>query len=350
MPELLDGQSVEIQGSAAKPYILKNIGGVYSCSCPSWRNQSQPIDRRSCKHLRMHLGDLAENTRLGQFSTQLPAKHPNAEPKATVAPQLLLAHSWDNEQDLTGWYMSEKLDGVRAHFTGERFLSRQGNEFLAPAWFLEGFPKTPLDGELWIGRKKFQQTVSIVRRQDAGDLWKRVLYVVFDSPAVGGTFENRLRAIRASGVEYAAPQIRVLYQAICDGTDNLRAELARVERVGGEGLMLRQPDSLYEAGRSSTLLKVKSFHDADAVVIGHQPGKGRHKGRLGALLVALANGTQFSVGTGFSDAQREKPPLIGSVITFRYQELTDGGVPRFPSFVRERRDVPSKQPGLLPLD
>ena len=113
--------------------------------------------------------------------------------------------------------------------------------------------------------------------------------------------------------------------------------------------MLRQPDSLYEAGRSSTLLKVKSFHDADAVVVGHQPGKGRHKGRLGALLVALANDTQFSVGTGFSDAQRGKPPLIGTVITFRYQEFTDGGVPRFPSFVRERRDVPSRQPSLLPL-
>jgi DNA ligase-1 len=141
----------------------------------------------------------------------------------------------------------------------------------------------------------------------------------------------------------------LLYQAVCDGTDSLRAELTRIEALGGEGLMLRQPDSLYEAGRSSTLLKVKTFHDADAVVIGHQPGKGRHKGRLGAVLVALANGTPFCVGTGFSDAQREKPPAIGSVITFRYQELTDGGVPRFPSFVRERRDVPSKQPGLLPL-
>lgn len=349
MPELLDGQSAEIQGSAAKPYTIKNIGGVYSCSCPAWKNQSRPIDRRSCKHLRSYLGDQAENIRLGLTQSELPAKRSIAEGKATVAPPLLLAHSWDNEQDLTGWFMSEKLDGVRAYWTGSGFVSRNGNQFFAPAWFTEGFPATPLDGELWIGRKKFQQTVSIVRRQDAGDLWKRVLYVVFDSPAVGGTFENRLRAIRASDVEYAAPQIRVLYQAICDGTDNLRAELARVERVGGEGLMLRQPDSLYETGRSSTLLKVKTFHDADAIVVAHLPGKGRHRGRLGALLVALANGTQFCVGTGFSDAQRKRPPVIGSTITFRYQELTDGGAPRFPSFVRERREVLAQQPGLLPL-
>jgi DNA ligase-1 len=349
MSELLDGQSVEIQGSAAKPYTIKNIGGVYSCTCPAWRHQSASIDRRSCKHLRSYVGDQAENIRLGQTQTASPAKQIVAEPNAAVAPLLLLAHSWDHEQDLTGWYMSEKLDGVRAYWTGSGFVSRNGNQFFAPTWFTEGFPTTPLDGELWIGRKKFQQTVSIVRRQDAGDLWKKVLYVVFDAPAAGGTFENRMKAIRESQVEYTALQLRVLYQSICEGTDSLRAELARVERVGGEGLMLRQPDSLYEAGRSSTLLKVKSFHDADAVVVGHQPGKGRHRGRLGALLVALANGTQFSVGTGFSDAHREKPPLIGSVITFRYQELTDGGVPRFPSFVRERRDVPSKQPGLLPL-
>jgi len=349
MNELVDGQSVEIQGSAAKPYTIKNVGGVYSCSCPAWKNQSRPIDRRSCKHLRRYLGDEAENTRLGLTQTAPSAKQIFAEPTAADAPQLLLAHSWDNEQDLTGWYMSEKLDGVRAYWTGSRFVSRNGNQFFAPAWFTDGFPPTPLDGELWIGRKKFQQTVSIVRRQNAGDLWKKVLYVVFDAPAAGGTFEDRMKAIRESQVESTTLQLRVLCQSICEGTGSLQAELARVESVGGEGLMLRQPDSLYEAGRSSTLLKVKSFHDADAVVIGHQPGKGRHKGRLGALKVALANGTQFFVGTGFSDAQREKPPLIGRVITFRYQELTDGGVPRFPSFVRERPDVPRRQPGLLPL-
>ena len=107
--------------------------------------------------------------------------------------------------------------------------------------------------------------------------------------------------------------------------------------------MLRQPGSRYEAGRSNTLLKVKTFHDAEATVLEHLPGAGRHKGRLGALLVALSNGKQFSVGTGFTDAQRGQPPAIGGVITFRYQELTDGGVPRFPSFVRIRTDQAAGQ-------
>jgi DNA ligase-1 len=111
--------------------------------------------------------------------------------------------------------------------------------------------------------------------------------------------------------------------------------------------MLREPGSSYVAGRSTTLLKVKTFHDAEARVIGHQPGNGRHQGRLGALLVELANGTQFAVGTGFTDRQREHPPTVGATITFRYQELTDRGVPRFPSFVRACTDQAAAQPGLL---
>jgi DNA ligase-1 len=343
MPDLADGQSVEMKGSGAKPYLLKNTGGVYSCTCPAWRNQSVAIDKRTCKHLRKYLGDEFESKRVaGDGAAALPPRKDEAEAES-LAPKLLLAESWDNERDLAGWYMSEKLDGVRAYWTGQHFLSRQGNKFLAPDWFTKGFPATPLDGELWIDRKTFQQTVSIVRRQDGGDHWKRVRYVVFDAPNESGHFEHRLKAIHGLGLNRHNAYVQVLEQAICAGTDSLRTELARIEALGGEGLMLRQPDSLYEFGRSATLLKVKTFHDAEAVVVGHQPGKGRHKGRLGALLVSLANGTQFAVGTGFSDAQRERPPAIGSMITFRYQELTDGGVPRFPSFVRERSDVPNKK-------
>ncbi|MCI0361803.1 MAG: DNA ligase, partial [Planctomycetaceae bacterium] len=296
---------------------------------------SLPIDRRTCKHLRQYRGEAAERERLGGVLAS-----PATQPAATkVAPPLLLAHPWDNEQDLTGWFMSEKLDGVRAYWDGGQFLSRQGNPLHAPTWFTQGLPKIPLDGELWIGRQQFQRTVSIVRRQDAGELWRQVLYVVFDAPHSGGPFEEHRRLMAKVAREDLCPFVRVLDQAVCDSTDSLRKELDRLVTLGGEGLMLRQPGSLYESGRSYTLLKVKRFHDADAVVIQHLPGAGRHKGRLGALLVQLPNGTQFSVGTGLTDAQREKPPAVGSVVTFRFQELTDGGVPRFPSFVRVRTDL-----------
>jgi DNA ligase-1 len=125
----------------------------------------------------------------------------------------------------------------------------------------------------------------------------------------------------------------------CGGLSHLTTELARVESLGGEGLMLRQPGSGYEVGRSLTLLKVKTFRDDEARVVEYLAGAGRHKGRLGALLVELADGTRFAVGTGFSDAERGSPPAVGSLITFRYQELSEGGVPRFPSYVGTRDDV-----------
>jgi DNA ligase-1 len=256
-----------------------------------------------------------------------------------AGPPLLLAERWDSAQDLTGWWLSEKLDGVRAYWDGKSLISRQGNHFHAPDWFLEGLPGITLDGELWIGRKSFQRTVGIVRRQDKTDLWKQVGYVAFDAPGVDEAFEGRLAAIRAHIERYRPPYLRAHEHSICTSLDHLRAELARIEALGGEGLMLRLPESRYEVGRSQTLLKVKSFSDAEARVLEHLKGAGRHKGRLGALLVELPDGTRFSVGTGFSDAERGAPPPIGSVITFRYQEFSDGGVPRFPSYVGVRRDL-----------
>ena len=199
----------------------------------------------------------------------------------------------------------------------------------------------PLDGELWIDRKAFQRTVSIVRRQDRSDHWKIVRYLVFDAPASGDKFEDRMEFLKDGTHSWQNEFVTIHEHSLCRNIAHLREELARIESLGGEGLMLRQPESKYAAGRSATLLKVKTFHDAEAVVMGHESGKGRHRGRLGALSVQLPDGTLFSVGTGLSDREREQPPAVGSVITFRYQELTDAGVPRFPSYVGIRTDAAS---------
>ena len=342
MADLQDGEFVEMKGSGARPYVLKNVGGVYSCSCPAWRNQSVTIERRTCKHLRKLRGDDAEDARIGS-DTPTPdrtaAEGAEGDEPEKAGPPLLLAERWDNAQDLTGWWMSEKLDGVRAYWDGQSLISRLGNRFHAPEWFLEGLPETPIDGELWIGRKAFQRTVGIVRRQDKNELWKEVRYVAFDAPGLDAPFEERLASIREHVERHRPPYLSAHEHAVCEGLDQLRAELARVESLGGEGLMLRQPGSRYEVGRSITLFKVKNFRDAEARVIEHLPGAGRHKGRLGALLVELTDGTRFSVGTGFSDAERGAPPPIGSAISFRYQELSEAGVPRFPSYVGVRVDV-----------
>ena len=344
MPDLADGESIEMKGSGAKPYVLKNTGGVYSCTCPAWRNQSVGIERRTCKHLRKLRGDAAEEARLGGALPAKPVKS-TADGEETAGPPLLLAETWDAAADLTGWWMSEKLDGVRAYWDGKQLVSRLGNLFHAPDWFLEGLPTVALDGELWIARKAFQRTVSIVRRQDKCDLWKEVRFLVFDVPAIKDPFERRLEFLADTLNRKPLPHVAHHPHDRCRGIDHLREELARVESLGGEGLMLRRPGSAYEVGRSATLLKVKTFKDAEATVVGHQAGAGKHKGRLGALLVRLADGKEFAVGTGLTDKEREAPPPVGSVISFRFQELSDAGIPRFPSYVGVRIDA---RPGLLP--
>jgi DNA ligase-1 len=295
--------------------------------------------------LRKLRGDAAEETRVGGALPQRPVRKPQSadgEGDPDSGPPLLLAESWDNAADLSGWWMSEKLDGVRAYWDGKQFLSRQGNIYYAPDWFIEGLPAVPLDGELWIDRKKFQRTVSIVRRQDKNDLWKEVRFLIFDAPSANGGFEERLAFLKNALAGGASKYAREHAHERCKSLDALRAELKRIEALGGEGLMLRQPGSKYVAGRSSTLLKVKTFHDAEAIIVGHQAGAGRHKGRMGALLVRLPDGADFAIGTGFSDKERENPPAIGATVTFRYQELSDGGVPRFPSWVGVRHDVSLK--------
>ena len=328
MPDIKDGEVVYVQGSAKKPYELKNVAGVYSCSCMSWRNQSLPIERRTCKHLKKYRGEQVEFARVGSP----PPK--TAKVKKKEKPPVLLAHVWENDIDLDGWWISEKLDGVRAYWDGEQFLSRNGNVYHAPDWFIASLPKEPLDGELWMARKSFQRTSGIVRRHDKSEQWREIKYRVFDVPAQANPFEERQKYLHEILVGQGS-HIDVLEQIQCRGLDHLRAELEKAEALGAEGLMLRQPASLYDVGRSNTLLKVKSFYDAEATIMEYTRGRGRHKGTVGALVcVDCETGVEFKVGTGLSDAVRRNPPAVGTKITYRFQELTDGGKPRFPSFVR----------------
>lgn len=345
--DIADGASVEVRGSSST-YKLTRQGNVYMCSCPAWRNQSAPIDGRTCKHLRAYRGDAVEVARIGANAGPAVAAKAAATASATprgaavkkdTAPPILLAHKWELDHDPAGWWMSEKLDGVRAYWDGEAFVSRLGNRFFAPDWFVADLPADTLDGELWVGRKLFSQTISIVRSGAGGAEWKRVEYVVFDAPNAAGSFEDRIAHAKRVLGSARTPHARCLEHVTCDGVDHLRAELARVEALGGEGLMLRRPGSPYEIGRSTSLLKVKTFHDTEARVIGHAAGGGKHKGKLGALVCELPSGARFNVGTGFSDAERLAPPAVGAVITVRYQELSEDGVPRFPIYVGERIDV-----------
>ena len=494
-PLLRDGASFLLQSASGSTYSLKNVGGVYSCSCASWRNQSRDPNYRSCKHLVQYRGAQDEALRINPggwenmpstterlllrfrpvttrttapspaavlsylkvparaeaatrvvlqrcsicFSdshnastctvstsnptmsvrpgnhviTMTKAKAPtkvgvdkNGHPHPPTAPEpvhnawtalmddnsplnedddklpvvevpqavvpvsdeeesesedsegklsVLLAHPWDWVSDPTGYMMSEKLDGVRAYWDGTNFRSRLDNVFAVPDWYLEGMPKEHLDGEFWMERGKFQETSGLVRRQDKSDLWRKIRYMVFDAPNAGGGFESRYLAIGSNIL--LNRHCERLNHLSCHSLADLQSELRHVEELGGEGLMLREPGSLYVRGRSTSLLKVKTFFDSEATVVGFRAGKGKHRGKIGALRVTipetvqltsgdgvrsgrktctLRRGVEFDVGTGLSDAQRASGPTgiqVGASITFRFQELTKKGIPRFPSFI-----------------
>jgi DNA ligase-1 len=167
--------------------------------------------------------------------------------------------------------------------------------------------------------------------------WQAVYYKVFDLPGAAGTFAERTERLkRLLGTAGTPSWLQAVAQV--RGTDQvaLQRQLRQLVKAGGEGVMLHRADALWAAGRSDNLFKLKPLPDEEGRVIGHLPGKGRHVGRLGALLLVTPSGQQFALGTGFTDAQRALPPAIGAVVTYRYRERTPAGLPRFASFLRVR--------------
>ena len=256
---------------------------------------------------------------------------------ASESPPLLLANTEHGQTDVALYLISEKLDGVRAFWDGQALRTRSGKPINAPAWFIENFPAHALDGELWIGRGQFDRLSGTVRRQIPDDAeWREVRYLVFELPQASGTFRQRAEALRQVVAKADLPWLQALEQFELGSRQALNNKLEEMVKAGGEGLMLHRADAQYTTGRSDVLLKMKLWHDAEATVIGHQPGKGKHLGRLGALRVRTEDGVEFMLGTGLSDADRQNPPPIGTIITFRYRELTPRGLPRFASFYRVR--------------
>jgi len=336
-----DGDVVEMQGSGKDPYKLKRQGSVYSCSCPAWRNQSQPINLRTCKHLRKLLGDAHEQTRIG--GSLVTKAGPTKNKVTAVAPALMLAEKWDESIDPTGYFMSEKLDGVRAYWDGTKFLSRLGNEFYPPAWFTKTFTKDKLDGELWMGRGKFQETVSIVRTHGLDKEWRAISYQIYDYPDTTMKVEDRIRRYLKLVKTINLPHVVAVDQTLCLGFDHLNKVLSNIEEEKGEGLILRVPGSLYEGHRSNNLLKVKSFLDGEAVVIGYEHGKGNRTGMVGALKVEGCGdfkGKKFAIGTGLTHKILKNPPTIGTKITFKYAKgaLSEDGLPKPAVYVGEAVD------------
>lgn len=266
-----------------------------------------------------------------------------AEPK----PALMLANVYHPGVQLQDYWVSEKYDGVRGFWDGDKLLTRGGEKIAAPAWFTAGWPKVALDGELWAGRGQFSKAVSTVRQQNAGPTtdadWRGMRFMVFDLPAHGGPFTDRITPLQKVVRDIDQPWVQAVAQSRITSHTALQALLQKTVKLGGEGLMLHRGDAPYKGLRNDDLLKVKTHDDAEARVVAHIPGKGKYAGQLGALLVELPAvpgqpTRRFKLGTGFSDAQRQDPPAVGALVTYRFRGLNDSGIPRFASFMRVRTD------------
>jgi DNA ligase-1 len=252
-------------------------------------------------------------------------------------PDILLANNYSDQIDPALYLVSEKLDGVRALWDGQQLRFRSGRIIHAPAWFVAGFPRHAMDGELWIGRHNFDRLSGTVRRQVPLDAeWREVCYQLYELPSGEGDFRQRLKTLQASVAQAAVPWLQVLAQSEVIDRAALQQRLDQVVQQGGEGLVLHRADAPWQTGRSNVLLKMKPQLDAEATVIAHEPGRGKFSGMLGALLVETELGVRFQLGSGLSDALRRNPPPIGSVVTFRYRDLTATGLPKFASFLRVR--------------
>lgn len=250
---------------------------------------------------------------------------------------LLLAQDAPRGIDPNGWLVSEKYDGVRAHWDGRVLRFRSGTAIAAPAWFTRRLPAQPLDGELWLDRGRFEALSGIVRRQMSDDAsWQSLRYLLFELPGGEGSFTARARRLEEIVRQVGWPQLVAVEQSAIESAAGLQQRLDQVLHAGGEGLMLHRADAPYHIGRSPALLKLKPQQDAEALVIGHVAGRGRHAGRMGALQVRTASGLEFLLGTGFSDSERAAAPPLGSWVSFSYRGLTSEGVQRFASFLRVR--------------
>lgn len=261
-----------------------------------------------------------------------------------VAPALMLANVYHAGTPVSDYWVSEKYDGVRAYWDGARLLTRGGERITPPDWFTAGWPKTPMDGELWAGRGQFSRAVSTVRQQRPDDTaWRAMRFMVFDLPAHPAPFSERISVLNGVVSQLDQPWVQAVAQSRVVSAQALRTQLASIVQQGGEGLMLHRGPSLYKGQRSDDLLKVKPHEDDEARVVGHVPGKGKYAGQVGALLVETPGtdgkpAQRFKLGSGLNDELRRHPPPVGSVVTYRFRGTTDSGIPRFATFMRQRED------------
>lgn len=297
---------------------------------------------------------------------------------------------------LSGYLASEKLDGIRAAWNGKMLHTRSGNIIKAPECFTKDFPPFALDGELWIGRRQFEEVLSVVSREYADEksacaAWASVGYHIFDvpfcekngaqimpvmlessapnsntksstpeskkpdsSPSTNAkparqtcTLQERLSILahyledigtkETSEKNARQTHLHIIAQERIDSAASLQKRLKELSDKGAEGIVLRYDSAPYQQGRTKHALKMKLYNDAECKVIAHNRGKGRLEGKMGSITCEQMIDSKllhFRIGSGFSDEMRASPPPIGAMITYRHYGFTKNGIPKFATFHR----------------
>ena len=264
----------------------------------------------------------------------------------------LLRLSEYKDQNISGWLASEKLDGVRAYWDGENLLSRQGKKLNAPLSFTKNFPKFALDGELYAKELKFEEIQSTVMDKLPNEkAWQRLKFHIFDVPEASGGLLARLEVLAKFLKNEPNHNLIIIKQIKMRDNAQFLKFTESIIAKGGEGAVVREPNAPYERKRSKNALKFKKFKDAECEVTAINKGSGKYANLAGSLTCKALGGKQgeekagepksgtiFKIGSGLSDEKRRNPPKIGSIITYKFQNLTSNGKPRFPIFLRVRED------------
>ena len=264
----------------------------------------------------------------------------------------LLRLSEYKDQNVSGWLASEKLDGVRAYWDGENLLSRQGKKLNAPLSFTKNFPKFALDGELYAKELKFEEIqASVMDKLPDEKAWSRLKFHIFDVPEASGGLLARLEVLAKFLKNEPNDNLIIIKQIKMRDNAQFLKFAESIIAKGGEGAVVRESNAPYERKRSKNALKFKKFKDSECEVIAVNKGSGKYANFAGSLTCKALGGkndkekagepkegTIFKIGSGLSDKNRQEPPKIGSIITYKFQNLTTNGKPRFPIFLRIRED------------
>lgn len=238
-----------------------------------------------------------------------------------------------DDQNISNWLMSEKLDGIRGYWDGKNLYTKNGNIIHTPKSFTKNFPPFALDGELWSKRDDFEFIQATVLDTIPSQNWNQITYNIFEVPNSDGDFTTRLSKAKEWFQNHPNHQVKFIEQIKCQDEDHLMNFLDTIVIYKGEGVIVKDPTKLYHTGRSEHILKVKKAFDMEGVITAHNL---RADGTLKSLVLRLHNGVTFNLGGGLSNQNRLTPPNIGQIVSFKYYGLTKNGKPKFASFLRIR--------------